>query len=497
MADVKTHKPHLLRHGFRSNRHRSAADPMEKDGDLWWFSESMGRAFVDDNTKDLQGVEIAKIALAKPASDADLIKVAHKHGIEVDEGEPLRTLMSHHGLLEALRAKGFDGAVGADFAMDADGSRAIVAFETNAVEILTGAQRKQFLARNETPPSEKWGKGYTSEHARLHNCMTNALVNKQFNAEELDLAIAAAKLNPDGFDVDALSGTGSDLLVLAAAQCSVQHLEVMAKHGANMKQRNGYMMAAIHMSMEIETIKWLIVHGLDIEAVDREGLTPLHGCAHSQNAQGIVGLLQQGADPNARDLQGNRPLHTVAQTQYPNMFNAQTIDVLVEAGADIDARNHLGQTPLHLAAKVGATQAMFHLISRGADIDAEDHRGLRPLHFPIATDCQGEQLLMALGASRHGIMSNKQTLDGQLSEPPIFAALRVTGEHATTVFKMCLARGVDKDDLEKAKVIIKRKGLDQLGGILNAHMASQAIEEALGRIESSAKSRTSSRRSSP
>jgi ankyrin repeat protein len=94
----------------------------------------------------------------------------------------------------------------------------------------------------------------------------------------------------------------------------------------------------------------LINAGLDVDARDGSGFTPLHVAA-SHNAKTIAKtLIAVGANVNARDSQGDSPLHCVAKTLTDRIGNhLDVVEVLIAAGADVNAKNDRGQDPILLA----------------------------------------------------------------------------------------------------------------------------------------------------
>ena len=75
-------------------------------------------------------------------------------------------------------------------------------------------------------------------------------------------------------------------------------------------------------------------------------------------AADMTDCLQSGADPKARDKDGRTPLHRAAESNE----NPAVIEALLDAGADLKARDRLGVTPLHWAAGFNA------LLSKLAEI---------------------------------------------------------------------------------------------------------------------------------
>eukprot|EP01102_Stenamoeba_stenopodia_P011499 TRINITY_DN3542_c0_g1_i1.p1 TRINITY_DN3542_c0_g1~~TRINITY_DN3542_c0_g1_i1.p1 ORF type:complete len:101 (+),score=6.30 TRINITY_DN3542_c0_g1_i1:348-650(+) len=69
-----------------------------------------------------------------------------------------------------------------------------------------------------------------------------------------------------------------------------------------------------------------------------------------------------GADLNARNRDGVTPLHNAA---YHG--NIPLISILLEHGAKIDVPNRVGETALHWAARMGKQSAITFMLEKGAD----------------------------------------------------------------------------------------------------------------------------------
>ena len=72
----------------------------------------------------------------------------------------------------------------------------------------------------------------------------------------------------------------------------------------------------------------------------------LHLAAKQNNVREINNLINEGVDVNAQDQNGNTPLHIAAWYTHPEVIKA-----LLKAGANPQLENNLGQTPLNIAAK--------------------------------------------------------------------------------------------------------------------------------------------------
>jgi hypothetical protein len=88
-------------------------------------------------------------------------------------------------------------------------------------------------------------------------------------------------------------------------------------------------------------IVWLVEQGLDVDAADDYGTTPLWERASLGRAAQIPLLLSLGADVEHEREHSGTPLHGAAGRQ-----RLQTTRALLEHGANVHAVNGMGQTPL-------------------------------------------------------------------------------------------------------------------------------------------------------
>ena len=104
-----------------------------------------------------------------------------------------------------------------------------------------------------------------------------------------------------------------------------------------------------------------------------DGRTLLHAAAASLQAGNCNLLLERGLDPNARDALGRTPLHLVV-AQAPGEVLAR---LLLSRGATVDLRDEQGLTPLLWAAPA----SIKLLADKGADLSAQDTNGNSALHW--------------------------------------------------------------------------------------------------------------------
>ena len=96
---------------------------------------------------------------------------------------------------------------------------------------------------------------------------------------------------------------------------------------------------------DIQAIKQHLVDGMDVNAKDADGWTPLSTAAHEGHREVAELLIAKGADVNAKeDMFGLTPLHVAR--------NKEIAELLIAEGADVNAKNDKGRTPLDWAEDV-------------------------------------------------------------------------------------------------------------------------------------------------
>ncbi|MCP4849575.1 MAG: hypothetical protein GY899_16675, partial [Verrucomicrobiaceae bacterium] len=184
--------------------------------------------------------------------------------------------------------------------------------------------------------------------------------------------------------------------------------------------RNGYL-ASVQAHLDA---------GVDINARDQNGSTPLHWAARYGQKQVVELLINKGADVNAKDNSGSTPLDRATQGNHADIAgllraqgaNTGTIHVVarngylagvqayLDAGVDINARDQNGSTPLHWAALEGHKEIVELLINKEADVNANDNTGNTPLDLAIRYERLSiADLLRTQGANTgtiHGVARN-------------------------------------------------------------------------------------------
>lgn len=118
--------------------------------------------------------------------------------------------------------------------------------------------------------------------------------------------------------------------------------------------------------------------GIDPDARDPDGNTPLIVAAAAGQDGVVRTLLQAGADPNERGLFQTVALAEAAARGYRTM-----VQDLLEHGATPNAQGSLGWTPLHFAVYAADEFAVELLLRAGGDVQLDDVYGISPMDIAV------------------------------------------------------------------------------------------------------------------
>jgi ankyrin repeat protein/UDP-2,3-diacylglucosamine pyrophosphatase LpxH len=227
---------------------------------------------------------------------------------------------------------------------------------------------------------------------------------------------------------------------------------------ANAVDENG--ITPLHLAASggfIPGIEFLSAHGATIDARDIYANTPLHMAACNGKAEPIALLKKLGADVNAKTESGATPLHISA--------TRETSELLISLGADIESLDRQGWTPLHYATSIGSMDLVALLLDHHADINRLDRSGCSPLHCAAETgNLSLTEILIAAGA----------TVDqgDERGWTPLFRAI---SNQSTKEAELLISKGAgvdakDKDGLTPLHVSAK-DGLQEMAELLIARKA--------------------------
>lgn len=220
-------------------------------------------------------------------------------------------------------------------------------------------------------------------------------------------ALIAAKAK---FDIT--DETGATALQLAVRASHLPVVELMLKRGAdpNPARALGATLTCLHEAASMEIVRMLVEAGAQVDAPDRQGLTPLHYHARAGRVELVDYLLTLGADPNAPDKTGRTPVFFIGQKGD----GLGVLNSLHEAGARFDLADKEENNCAHLICARADQRALFTRLAE-----------LAPGLF-IKTNHVGEtprSILMVRGyrdlAPNLGVTEDERRARGEFIEPPL------------------------------------------------------------------------------
>ncbi|KAJ4802967.1 Ankyrin repeat protein [Rhynchospora pubera] len=129
-------------------------------------------------------------------------------------------------------------------------------------------------------------------------------------------------------------------------------------------------------SGEFYLLDKILRYTVDINAVDKDGLTAIHRAILCKKQAIVNYLLRNSANPFIRDNEGATLMHYAVHTA-----SSETIKILLLYNVDINLSDHDGWTPLHLAVQAQRTDIVKLLLIKGADQSIKNNDGLTPLQL--------------------------------------------------------------------------------------------------------------------
>jgi ankyrin repeat protein len=112
----------------------------------------------------------------------------------------------------------------------------------------------------------------------------------------------------------------------------------------------------------VECVDVLFKHGAEVNAIDNTGATPLHVAVRAKHAQVATRLVHLGARTDVRNLKGLTALALAVSAA-----DLEAVEALVDGGASASIGDKLGMTPVHIAARTGSVEILARLLRAGPD----------------------------------------------------------------------------------------------------------------------------------
>jgi ankyrin repeat protein len=193
---------------------------------------------------------------------------------------------------------------------------------------------------------------------------------------------------------------------------------------------------------DVAALKAALAAGLDVNAEDGYGNSPLTASCSRARVDAVRVLLEAGADVNRTTKLGPPIRWAVSGYQYEDKQRALAIlRLLLEAGADVNATDTMGQTPFLLAFREGCRELAEFFLKAGADVNRGDRSGVTALCWACqAKKVEAVRWLLSAGADPNVASDNGMT--------PLLATLSMADRAQADVLervRVLLAAGARTD----------------------------------------------------
>ncbi len=185
-----------------------------------------------------------------------------------------------------------------------------------------------------------------------------------------------------GANVNAKDNLGKTPILLAIPENKcVEIYKILLRFKANAAEKDMYGDTALHTAtmtnVPVEVLKDLVDGGAEVNARNKEGVTPLLVALQNHNLDHVQFYSQNGADIHSQDNKGSSPLKIALDS------DGNEIEYVINK-SNIDSRDSSGNTPLHIAILQDASLAKIQLIlSLTTDVNQRNSEGNTALYLSI------------------------------------------------------------------------------------------------------------------
>ena len=151
-----------------------------------------------------------------------------------------------------------------------------------------------------------------------------------------------------GADVNAINNKSQTPLLFACVNGQNTFVKILLDAGADPsiadQYRDSCLHAAIHGQCSIDTIQEMLDHGVQVNAKNKDGATPLLLACSTAQVDAVKLLLKAKADPNIAYADGEACLHAAIAADC----SKETIQEIIDHGAEVNTVNKRGRTALLL-----------------------------------------------------------------------------------------------------------------------------------------------------
>ncbi|XP_063913028.1 uncharacterized protein LOC135129711 [Zophobas morio] len=186
-----------------------------------------------------------------------------------------------------------------------------------------------------------------------------------------------------GIDINAQDKNGATALQLAWTRSVCENAKTLLDFGASTdvldhNKQNVLHYASKSWNADPDLIKAIIDKGIDVNAQDGNGTTPLQVACKNGNYEITELLLNFGTSINIADKRNKNAFHYAAESWTPNRSKMK---LLIENGIDVNAQTETGTTALQLACQNGDAEIAEMLVKSGASVNMLDKNNENALHY--------------------------------------------------------------------------------------------------------------------
>ena len=145
---------------------------------------------------------------------------------------------------------------------------------------------------------------------------------------------------------------------------------------------------------KIRETKRILDKGVNVNAVDSNGYTPLLYAIQAGNKELVKMLLEHGSFTDQKEtLDGDTALHWILSKPFlylnitdmtqERKVRKEIAMLLLDYGANVNLLNNHDSSPLHMATKAGFIELVKTLITKGSDVNAKNKKGETAIHIAL------------------------------------------------------------------------------------------------------------------